>query len=61
MWKKIVFFILKKFAKTGLPITVAWTASAHSSTGIVGSNPTKGMDVCVYCVFVLGSGLAMGW
>jgi hypothetical protein len=26
----------------------------------VGSNPTRGMDVCVYSVFVLGSGLATG-
>jgi hypothetical protein len=44
----------------------AWTAFARSNTGIVGSNPTWGMDVCVhlFCVFVLscvGSGLAMGW
>jgi hypothetical protein len=31
-----------------------------STTGIVGSNPTQGMDVCVYSVFVLASGLAMG-
>jgi hypothetical protein len=32
----------------------------HSTTGIMGSNPTRGMDVCVYSVFVLpcvGSGL----
>jgi hypothetical protein len=52
------------------PITVAarskaWTIFARSNTGIVGSNPTQGMDVClVYSVFMLscvGSGLAMGW
>jgi hypothetical protein len=30
----------------------------RSNTGIIGSNPTLGMDVCVYSVFVLGSGLA---
>jgi hypothetical protein len=48
------------------PITVAarsnaWNVFARSNTGIVGSNPTQGMDVCVYSVFVLGSGLATGW
>jgi hypothetical protein len=37
-----------------------------AATGIVGSNPTHGMDVCVrlFCVFVVlcvGSGLATGW
>jgi hypothetical protein len=35
-----------------------WTKG--SKPGIVGSNPTQGMDVCVYSVFVLGSGLAEG-
>jgi hypothetical protein len=39
----------------------SWTIFARSNTGIVGSNPTRGMDVCVYSVFVLGSGLATGW
>jgi hypothetical protein len=41
------------------PITVAvrskaWTVFAHLNTGIVGSNPTRGMDVCVhlFCVLV---------
>jgi hypothetical protein len=39
-----------------LPITVAARSKARSNAGIVGSNPTKSMDiclVCVYCVFVL--------
>jgi hypothetical protein len=33
----------------------AWTFFAHSNAGIVGSNPTQDMDVCVcvYFVFVL--------
>jgi hypothetical protein len=33
----------------------AWTVFANSNTGVVGSNPTRGMDVsvCVYSVFVL--------
>jgi hypothetical protein len=53
------------------PITVtawskAWTLFARSSSGIVGSNPTWGMDACVrlFCVCVVlcvGSGLATDW
>jgi hypothetical protein len=32
-----------------------WTVFVHSNAGIVGSNPIRGMDVCVYVysVFVL--------
>jgi hypothetical protein len=49
-----------------LPITVAARSKAvfaRSDAGIVGSNPTRGMDLCVcaYSVFVLfciGSGLS---
>jgi hypothetical protein len=54
-----------------MPITVAvlsnaWTAFARSSTGVMGSNPTRSMDVCMrlFCVCVVlcvGSGLTMGW
>jgi hypothetical protein len=54
-----------------LPITVsaestAWTVFARSNAGIVGSNSTQGMDVCVhlFCVYVVlyvGIGLATGW
>jgi hypothetical protein len=34
-----------------------WTAFAFFNTGVVGSNPTRGMDICicVYSVFVLSS------
>jgi hypothetical protein len=44
----------------------AWAVFARSNTGIMGSNPTRGMDVyvCLFCVFVVlcvGSGLATGW
>jgi hypothetical protein len=44
----------------------AWTAFARSNAGIVGSNPTQGMDICMrlFCVCValcVGSGLASGW
>jgi hypothetical protein len=54
-----------------LPITVAarsqaWTAFARLDAGIVGSNPTRGMDVYVrlFCVCValcLGRGFAASW
>jgi hypothetical protein len=53
-----------------LPITVAarskaWTLFAPSNAGIVGSNPSQGVDVCVrllcvYVVLCVGSGLATG-
>jgi hypothetical protein len=40
------------------PITVAarskaWTVFARSNAGIMGSNPTQGMDACVCVYFVL--------
>jgi hypothetical protein len=40
----------------------AWTVFARSNAGIMGSNPTQGMDVCVrfFCVCI-GSGLETGW
>jgi hypothetical protein len=54
-----------------MPITVAarskaWTVFDHSNAGIVGSNPTQGMDVCMrlfcICVFLcVDSGFATGW
>jgi hypothetical protein len=31
----------------------AWTIFARSNAGIVGSNPTQGMDVCVYVYSML--------
>jgi hypothetical protein len=39
----------------------AWNVFTCSNTGIVGLNPSQGMDVCVYSVFVLCSGLVTGW
>jgi hypothetical protein len=54
----------------GKPITVvarskASTLFARSNAGIVGSNPTQGMDIsvrlfCVCVVLCVGSGLATG-
>jgi hypothetical protein len=44
----------------------AWTVFAHSNAGIMGPNPTQGMDICVhlFSVFVVlcvRNGLATGW
>jgi hypothetical protein len=44
----------------------AWTVFTRSDTKIMGSNPTRGMDVCMllFCVYVVlrvGSGLMTGW
>jgi hypothetical protein len=44
----------------------AWTVFVRFNTGVVASNPTRGMDVCVrlfgFCVVLcVGSGLATGW
>jgi hypothetical protein len=54
-----------------MPITVAarskaWTVLVRSIAGIVGSNPSQGMDVCVrllcvYVVLCVANGLATGW
>jgi hypothetical protein len=54
-----------------VPIPVAawsktWNVFTHSNNGIVGSNPTRGMVVCVRlscvcAVLCVGSGLATGW
>jgi hypothetical protein len=55
------------------PVTVAerskaWTVFARSEPGIMGSNPTQGMDVwcmcaffCAFVVLCLGIGLATSW
>jgi hypothetical protein len=48
-----------------LPNTAAaWSKAlivfARSDAGIVGSNPTEIMDVCVYVVLFIDSGLATG-
>jgi hypothetical protein len=54
-----------------MPFTVvawskAWTVFARSNTGIVGSNPTQSMAICVRLFYIcallcVGSGLATGW
>jgi hypothetical protein len=37
---------------TGAARSKTWTVFARSNTGVMGSNPTRGMDVCVrlFCV-----------
>jgi hypothetical protein len=40
----------------------AWTGFARSNTGIVDSNTTQGMDVCLRLFYVCaGGGLATSW
>jgi hypothetical protein len=44
----------------------SWTVFDRSNTGVVGSNPTRGVDVymrlfSVYVVLCVGRGLATGW
>jgi hypothetical protein len=44
----------------------AWTVLTSSNTGIVGSTPTQGMDIClrlysIWVVLCAGSDLATGW
>jgi hypothetical protein len=51
---------------TAVARSEAYTVFSRSNAGIVGSNPTQGMDVCsvcldcVYAVLRVGSGLATG-
>jgi hypothetical protein len=66
----VTYFKLLSRYMSGEPITVAElskarTVFARSNAGIVGSNPTQFMDVCVrlFCVCVVpcvNSGLATG-
>jgi hypothetical protein len=71
----ILWTVLDVFSYTRVkapePVTVgtpskSWTVFACSNTGIVGSNPTRAMYICVRLVCVcavlcVGSGLATGW
>jgi hypothetical protein len=59
---KVRWFVLF----TGAARSKAWTVFARSNAEIVGSNPTRSMDVCVrlFCVCVVlcvGRGLGTGW
>jgi hypothetical protein len=56
--QNVILYLLSLLLKYA-PFTVAerckaWTVFARSAAGIVGSNPTQGMDVwCVYSLYVL--------
>jgi hypothetical protein len=55
---------MKRFIKS-LATSISHTVCARSDAGIVGSNPTRVMDICVrlFCVCIVlfvGSGLATG-
>jgi hypothetical protein len=65
LWRKqsLIFFCFR----CNRPITVvgrsnAWTVVALSKAEVMGSNPSKGIGICVgfFCVST-GSGLATGW
>jgi hypothetical protein len=60
-YAQICGYVHNKQPITVIALSKAWTVFARLKAGIVGSNPTRGIDVCVYSVFVLGSGLATGW
>jgi hypothetical protein len=63
IWTKyaIIFKLYKRYI-TVTARSKAWTVFARSKAGIVGLNPTQVMEVCcVYSVFLLSSGFAMGW
>jgi hypothetical protein len=67
----ILLQLLMWILDTDAPITLAarskaWTVFARSDAGIVGSNPTRSMDICLllFCacaVLCVGSGLTTGW
>jgi hypothetical protein len=67
----IVYILIWIDYKYSSPITVVmrskeWTVYHRLNTGIVGSNPTRDMDICVrlFCVCVVlcvGRGLVRGW
>jgi hypothetical protein len=64
--KRFIICSLHQTPITVAALSKAWTVFARSNAGIVGSNPTQGMDVCVwvYCVYVVlcvGSGFPNGW
>jgi hypothetical protein len=58
--------IVRKWPMTAAAQCKAWTVCARSNSGIVSSDPTQGMDVCLslFCVCVVlcvGRGLATDW
>jgi hypothetical protein len=58
----IFFWAWYNVGRSQWALSKAWTVFSRSNAGIVVSNPTQGMDVCLrlFCVYV-GSGLATCW
>jgi hypothetical protein len=66
-------YIIKSFmsgsqwnCRSRWPRGQSWIVFARSNAGIVGSNPTRCLDICVFLFFVcvvlcVGSGLSTGW
>jgi hypothetical protein len=64
--ERYLFCVINALSISAAAQSKAWTVFARSNAGVAGSNPTRGMDVCVhlFCVsFVLyvGRGLATNW
>jgi hypothetical protein len=69
MWQiKLIIYCCVKWKR---PVMMAawpkaWTVFARSNTGVMGLNPTRGMDVhvclcCVCAILCVGSGFVTGW
>jgi hypothetical protein len=60
-------FLWRSFTPTKVAaLSKAWNVFVRSNTGFVGSNPTRGMDVCVRLFYIcvdlcVGCDLATGW
>jgi hypothetical protein len=65
-WNLFMSIYYEEWTITVAAQSMAWTVFACLNTGIVDSNPTRGINVCV-CLFrvcavlCVGSGLATGW
>jgi hypothetical protein len=66
IWNSLYFKFRRAIILTAAARSKAWTIFARSNNGVVGSNSTRGMDVCVLLFYVcvvlcIGRGLATGW
>jgi hypothetical protein len=52
LYELSVYFTIRIFTFYAKPLVALRTVFASSTTGVVGSNPTQGTDVCLYSVFV---------
>jgi hypothetical protein len=65
IFRTLLNYIFTRWIHRSRPQRPRGLRLAHSNTGVVGSNPTRSMDVCLllFCVHVVlcvGSGLATG-